>query len=447
MPSKKPLFIEYLPVDHLVPYAGNARLHSGEQVKKIAASIERFGFNNPVLIDAADTIVAGHGRLAAAKQLGLRDIPVVRLGHLTDEERRAYTLADNRLAEDAKWDPELLAREVAAIEEEGLAQLAGFSDKEVERLLLAATGGGGGNTDPNDAPEPPATPVSQPGDLWLLDRHRLLCGDSTAPDSVTRLLAGAVPNLMVTDPPYGVEYDPNWRNEAARFSDGMGNRAIGAGAVGRVENDDRADWRAAWSLFPGNVAYVWHSGLHAGEVQASLEAEGFKLRAQIIWVKTRPVISRGHYHWQHEPALYVAKDGADDRWRFVPEHEVAAYAVREGETADWHGDRKQSTVWQIEHVKSETGHGTQKPIECMRRPIINNSDVGDFVYEPFAGSGTTLIAAEITGRRALCLELNPSYVDVVVRRWQAFTGQAATLHGDGRSFDQIAEVRGVSLAA
>jgi DNA modification methylase len=437
----KPLVIEYLPVDALVPYLGNALIHSDAQVKKIAASIARFGFNNPVLIDSANVIVAGHGRLMAAKRLGLVEAPVVRLGHLSDEDRRVYRLADNRLAEDAEWDPELLAREVAAIEEEGLAQLAGFTDKEVERLLAAAVGGGGGHTNPNAAPAAPAKAVTMPGDLWQLGKHRVLCGDATSADAVSRLLAGAKPNLMVTDPPYGVEYDPNWRNEAARTSEGMGARAIG-----RVENDDRADWRAAWKLFPGAVAYVWHSGKHVATVAASLEVVGFKLRAQIVWVKTRPVISRGHYHWQHEPALYVAKDGADDNWRFVPEHEIAAYAVADGETADWHGDRKQSTVWNIEHVKSETGHGTQKPVECMRRPIINNSDVGDFIYEPFAGSGTTLIAAEITARSALCLELKPAYVDVIVRRWQAFTREAATLHGDGRTFDQIAGARGMSLA-
>jgi len=468
----RPLVVEYLPAAVLVPYAGNARLHSADQVEKIAASIQRFGFNNPILIDAAGTIVAGHGRLAGAKRVEsqwpdlkpdvrqklsdsglfsaegrLGNLPVIRLGHLTDVERRAYTLADNRIALDATWDADLLAKEVAAIESEleGLSSLAGFGDKEIERLLLAATGGGGGHTDPNAAPPAPVRAVSLPGDLWLLGRHRVLCGDSTSAPAVARLLAGDRPHLMVTDPPYGVEYDPNWRNEASRSSDALG--AIGARAVGTVANDGRADWREAWALFPGSVAYVWHSGLHAAEVQASLEAVEFKLRAQIIWVKTRPVISRGHYHWQHEPALYVAKDGADDRWRFEPEHEVATYAVLDGETANWHGNRKQSTVWPIEHVKSETGHGTQKPIECMRRPIVNNSDVGDFVYEPFAGSGTTLIACEIAGRRALCVELKPAYVDVIVRRWQDFTGERAALAGDDATFEQVAAARGVSLAA
>lgn len=238
----RPLVVEYLPAAALVPYAGNARLHSAEQVEKIAASILRFGFNNPILIDAAGTIVAGHGRLAGAKRVesqwpGLKpdvrqklsgsglfsaegrlgNLPVIRLGHLTDAERRAYTLADNRIALDATWDSDLLAKEVAAIEAEldGLAALAGFGDKEIERLLHAAAGGGGGHTDPNAAPPAPAAEraVSRPGDLWLLGRHRVLCGDSTSRAAVARLLAGDKPHLMVTDPPYGVDYDPNWRNE------------------------------------------------------------------------------------------------------------------------------------------------------------------------------------------------------------------------------------------
>lgn len=234
----------------------------------------------------------------------------------------------------------------------------------------------------------------------------------------------------------------NWRALA-----GLKSTSSGAGACGTVANDDRADWREAWVLFPGEVAYVWHSGLHAAEVVASLAAAEFKLRAQIIWVKTRPVISRGHYHWQHEAALYAAKEGADDRWRFVPEHEVAAYAVADGATASWAGGPRQSTVWQIEHARSETGLGTQKPIECMRRPIINNSDVGDFVYDPFVGSGTTVIAAEITRRRCLAIELKPAYVDVVLNRWQDFTGEQARLDGDGRTFAEIAAARGVPLAA
>jgi DNA modification methylase len=219
---------------------------------------------------------------------------------------------------------------------------------------------------------------------------------------------------MVTDPPYGVEYDANWRNEAARNSKGMGNRAIGAGAVGKVLNDDNADWSEAWALFRGDVAYIWHAGLFAGDVANSLISEGFNLRSQIIWAKSNFAIGRGDYHWHHEPCWYV---------------------VRNGKRGYYDGGRKQTTLWQIDKPrKSDTGHSTQKPIECMQRPIENNSKPGDAVYEPFSGSGTTIIAAEITGRRCFAIELNPAYVDLAVRRWQDFTGQEATRLSDGVSF-------------
>ena len=193
----------------------------------------------------------------------------------------------------------------------------------------------GGLTDRDDAPAVPEHPVSVAGDLWLLGRHRLLCGDSTVATDVERVLGGVEPHLMVTDPPYGVDYDPDWRNRAERASTG---RPIGARATGRVENDGQSDWREAWALFPGEVAYVWHAGRHASAVQASIEAVGFEIRCQIVWAKPRFVISRGHYHWQHEPC-----------W----------YAVRKGNAGHWSGDRSQTTLWQIAHSKSETGHGTQ----------------------------------------------------------------------------------------
>jgi DNA modification methylase len=246
--------------------------------------------------------------------------------------------------------------------------------------------------------------------------HRLLCGDSTVATDVERVLGGVAPHLMVTDPPYGVDYDPDWRNRVIRAN---GTR-VAARAVGRPENDTRADWREAWALFPGDVYYVWHGALHAGEVEASLLAAGFVVRSQIIWDKTRLVIGRGDYHWQHEPC-----------W----------FGVRKGKVGHWAGDRRQATIWPIGHLKSETGHSTQKPVECMRRPIENNSSPGQAVYEPFCGSGTTIIAAAMTGRACIAIELSPQYVDVGVKRWQDFTGEAGVLDGDGRTFDQIAAER------
>lgn len=260
-------------------------------------------------------------------------------------------------------------------------------------------------------PEAPETPVSRPGDLWLMGAHRLLCGDATSGADVARLLGGVRPHLMVTDPPYGVEYDPAWRNRAG---------AAETRRTGKVLNDDRADWREAWALFPGDVVYVWHGALHAAVVAESLAACGFAIRSQIIWAKERLVMSRGHYHWQHEPCWYAVRG-----------------------KGHWSGDRKQSTLWSIPNRDQDaaTVHGTQKPVECMRRPILNNSSRGQAVYEPFAGSGTTLVAAETTGRACLAMELDPAYVDVAVRRWEAFASGAAVLDGDGRRFAEIAAER------
>lgn len=335
----------------------------------------------------------------------------------SDEDRRLYTLADNRLAETSEWDPETLRLEIEELKVEvGADALAGigFSDTEIAELIPGMLNeAGAGLTDPDDVPEPEPVAVSRPGDVWVLGDHRIVCGSSTDPAAVKAVLNGAAPHLMVTDPPYGVEYDPEWRTRAG---------VNGAGAAkGKVLNDDKADWRDAWALFPGDVAYVWHAGLFAGVVGESLQASGFKLRSQIIWDKGQLVLSRGDYHWQHESC-----------W----------YAVREGRTGHWAGDRKQTTVWQIPKPRrSETGHGTQKPVECMKRPIENNSKPGDAVYEPFSGSGTTIIAAEMTGRRCHAVELNPVYVDVAVRRWQEFTGRDAVLESSGMSFADTAAER------
>jgi DNA modification methylase len=408
------LAIEYRPLASLIPYARNARTHSDEQVAQIAASIKEFGWTNPVLVDGESGIIAGHGRVLAARQLGVDPVPCIELAGLSEAQRRAYILADNKLALNAGWDEALLRVELADLR--GMAfdlSLIGFGEAEQAAILNKTEG----LTDPDDAPAAPEHPVSELGDLWLLGRHRLLCGDSTVATDVERVLGAVEPHLMVTDPPYGVEYDPDWRNRAERASTG---RPIGARATSRVENDGQSDWREAWALFPGEVTYVWHADPHASVVQASIEAAGFEIRCQIVWAKPRFVISRGHYHWQHEPC-----------W----------YAVRKGKAGHWSGDRSQTTLWQITHLKSETGHGTQKPVECMRRPIENNSSPGQAVYEPFSGSGTTIIAAEMTARSCHAIELSPAYVDVAVKRWQDFTGKQAVLDGDGRTFDEVASER------
>ena len=393
--------VERMPVATLLPYIRNTRKHPPAQVDQIARSMREWGFTIPMLIDENLEIIAGHGRLLAAKKLGYESVPVMTARGWTPEQIKAYRIADNQLALTASWDAELLALELTDLSEE-MRILTGLAEGEIERLLAASKGG---LTDPDAAPEVPAVPTAKLGDLWLCGTHRILCGDATKAEDVTRLFDGALPTLMVTDPPYGVNYDPAWRNEASR-ADSLG-RAIGAKAVGKVSNDHRDDWTEAWALFPGSVAYVWHGSLHTGVVAASLIASGFAMRAAIIWSKNNFAIGRGDYHWQHEPCWYAVKVGGKSGWR---------------------GDRTQSTVWEIpKNQASETGHSTQKPVECMRRPILNNSAPGDAVYDPFVGSGTTLIAAEMEARQAFCMEIDPAYIDVAVQRWEAFTGLKATL--------------------
>lgn len=412
------LRVETMPVAALAPYAANARLHPTEQVAQLAASIAEFGFNVPVLVDDAGVLIAGHGRVLAAKALGLQEVPAIRLGHLTEAQARAYRLADNQLALNSAWDESLLAAELRALRtEEFDLGLIGFDGAMLDRLLVdgAPEAPAMARADPYAlTTEPPAAPVTRPGDLWLLGPHRLLCGDSTSTADVARLLDGARPHLMVTDPPYGVNYDPKWRNEAG---------VSATMRTGKVANDHRADWRATWALFPGDVAYVWHAGVHARTVIESLEAAGFAVRSQIVWAKSRFVLGRGDYHWQHEPCLY---------------------AVRKGATGHWQGARDQATLWAIANGGDEdaaTVHGTQKPVECMRRPIINNSAAGEAVYDPFLGSGTTLIAAETTARACYAVDIDPRYVDVAVQRWQHMTGTAAVLAGEDRAFSDIATAR------
>jgi DNA modification methylase len=368
--------------------------------------MREWGWTNPILIDDAGMIIAGHGRVMAARKLGLKDAPVMVASGWTEAQKKAYVLADNQLALNAGWNAELLATEIKGLDELGFdLTLLGFGD--LGALLADKTEG---LTDPDDVPEVPVDPVTVLGDVWVLGKHRLVCGDSTAVETVDACLNGVKPHLMVTDPPYGVEYDADWRNHT-------GDSTRTGRAVGKVLNDDKADWSEAWALFPGDVAYVWHAGLFASTVATSLETAGFKLRSQIIWKKSNFAIGRGDYHWHHEPCWYAVRG-----------------------TGHWAGDRKQSTIWEIpKPQKSETGHSTQKPVECMKRPIENNSSPGQAVYEPFSGSGTTIIAGEMIGRSIHAIELSPAYVDVAVKRWQDFTGQQATRESDGVTFAEAAE--------
>ncbi|MHB8271187.1 site-specific DNA-methyltransferase [Bradyrhizobium sp.] len=405
--SHEQLKIEYWGLDRLIPYAANARTHSVSQVAEIAGSIRAFGFSNPILVGTDGDMIAGHGRLAAARQLRMTEVPVIVLHGLTDMQRRSLILADNRIGLNAGWDLKMLACEMKDLSLLG-ADLKAFGFKKGE-LAIALRPDAAGLTDENEVPDCAETAVSAPGDIWVLGLHRVGCGDCTDPDIVKAVFNSATPHLMVTDPPYGVEYDPEWRHRLGL------NKST---KRGKIKNDERADWAETWALFPGEIAYVWHGALHAATVADSLTKTGFTIRAQVVWAKERLVMSRGDYHWQHEPC-----------W----------YAVRK--KGNWTGDRKQTTLWTIPTGGQdvETKHSTQKPVECMRRPILNNSSVGDAVYEPFLGSGTTLIAAESTGRVCFGVEIDPIFVDVAIQRWQAFSGQRATRQRDGVSFDDIAK--------
>lgn len=397
--------IEQRKIKDLVPYARNSRTHSDTQIAQIAASIKEWGWTTPVLVDPNGGIIAGHGRVMAAAKLGIESVPTVVARGWSDAKKRAYVIADNKLALNAGWDNDMLALELAELQ--GLdfdLDLTGFSPDEIATLLVDKTEG---LTDPDDVPELPEQPVTVLGDVWVLGNHRIICGDSTSADVVAKLLGSVKPHLMVTDdPPYGVEYDASWRVRAGVNMD--------TAASGKVLNDNNADWREAWALFPGDVAYVWHADRFSPCVAESLVVNGFAMRNLIVWAKSQLVMGRGDYHSQHEPC-----------W----------YAVKTKGKGHYCGDRKQTTLWQIDKPrKSETGHSTQKPVECMKRPIENNSSPGQAVYEPFSGSGTTIIAGEMTGRHIYAIELNPAYVDVAVKRWQEFTGKQAVHAETGKTF-------------
>ena len=402
--------VEMIPIGALKGFNRNARTHPASQIQVLANIVREHGWTTPLLIDDDDVIVAGHGRLEVAQKLKMTEVPCVRLANLTPEQIRMIRVSDNQTGLLSGWDDGLLKLELADLQGLGMdLSLSGFGNLELTGIFSTKEG----RTDPDELPAVPEVPVSRLGDLWRLGDHRLASGDCTDPVVVERVLGGYKPPIMITDPPYGVKYDADWRNKALRAD---GSPSDGR-AIGKVMNDDRKDWREAWALFPGDVAYCWHADRHASSTQQAFEACGFELRAQIIWAKQQFVIGRGHYHVQHEPAFYM---------------------VRKGANGHWSADRKQSTLWQIDKPhKSETGHSTQKPVECMARPLLNHTAPGERVYEPFSGSGTTVIAAQMNKRIAHAIELNPAYVDLAVLRWESFTGEKATLAETGETFEQV----------
>lgn len=405
--------IEQWPTGKLLPYARNARTHSEEQVAQIAASIAEFGFTNPILAGSDGVIVAGHGRLAAAQKLGLEIVPVVVLDHLSPTQRRALVIADNRIAENAGWDDAMLRIEIAALQDDEFdLSLTGFDADALAELMAGDESDGQGQTDDDDVPEMSDTPISRPGDVWLLGGHRLLCGDSTVAESYDRLLDGAQVDMVFTDPPYNVNYANSAKDKMRGKDRTILNDNLGDGFY---------DFLLA-ALTPtvahcrGGI-YVAMSSSELDVLQAAFRAAGGKWSTFIIWAKNTFTLGRADYQRQYEPILYGWPEGA---------------------TRHWCGDRDQGDVWNIKKPQKNDLHPTMKPVELVERAIRNSSRPGNVVLDPFGGSGTTLIAAEKSGRLARLIELDPKYVDVIVRRWQGWTGKQATRESDGALFDDQA---------
>lgn len=407
--------VEMWAVENLVPYARNARTHPPEQIDQIAASMRRFGFTIPMLVAEDGTIIAGHGRLMAAAQLGFAEVPVMVARGWSDEDRRIYTLADNRLSETSEWDPETLQIERDELIALGYGEdmsMIGFSAEDLAQLLPnAVLDVKTGLTDADDVPEAPETPVTRPGDVWRMGRHRLLCGDSTVAVDVVKVLGEVKAELCFCDPPYNVDY-----------AGGVGAEKAGKGR--RIKNDALGDGFGQFLLdacrlinaHTDGAVYICMSSSELQTLQAAFKSAGGHWSTFIIWAKDRFTLGRADYQRQYEPILYGWPEG-------VKRH--------------WCGDRDQGDVWNIERPSKNDLHPTMKPVALVERAIQNSSRTGDLVFDPFGGSGTTLIAAEKTDRRAALIELDPKYVDVIVRRWQEFTGETAVLEGSGQSFDEL----------
>ena len=413
------LNVEYRKVETLIPVARNPRTHSDAQVAKLAASIVEFGWTNPVLVDGDHGIIAGHGRLAAARKLGLTEVPVIELAHLTAAQKRAYVIADNRLALDAGWDEELLALELAELSEAGYdLEMTGFDPDELADLMAGEETSVEGETDEDAVPDGTGSVVSRPGDVWICGEHRVICGDSTDADTYASVLGEDIADMVFTDPPYNVNY-ANSAKDKMRGKD----RAILNDNLG----DGFYDFLLA-ALTPtvahcqGGI-YVAMSSSELDTLQSAFRAAGGHWSTFVIWAKNTFTLGRADYQRQYEPILYGWPEGADRHWC---------------------GDRDQGDVWQIKKPQKNDLHPTMKPVELVERAIRNSSRPGDVVLDPFGGSGTTMIAAHKSGRKARLIELDPKYVDVIVRRWQDYAGAKAIRQSDGVAFDQTAIVSNAS---
>ena len=420
-----PEAIEPWPLERLRPYARNAKTHGEDQVVKIAASIAEFGWTVPVLVAADGEVIAGHGRILAAEKLGLTEVPVIVLDHLTEAQRKGYRIADNKLTELGEWDEGLLSAELKDLLAEDVdLSLIGFSDAELDRMLAEATegldedGGAGGGAPPVVIPEPPRNPVARTGDLWLLGDHRLLCGDATQADDVRRLMNGERAALFATDPPYLVDYDGSnhptrnkeWsQSYGVTWDDASQGADLYDGFI-RAAIDEAIAEDAAW--------YCWHASRRQAMLEACWEKVGAFVHQQIIWVKDRGVLTRSEYLWKHEPCFFG--------WI-------------KGKRPPRVADTRLASTWEIPGLAGDDrpDHPTPKPLECFAIPMRQHVPRGGVCYEPFSGSGSQIMAGEATGRRVFAMEISPAYVDVAMLRWQAETGREAILDGDGRTFTAV----------
>lgn len=405
--------IEYWPLDRLTPYERNPRTHSGAQVAQIGASMTEFGFNSPILVDSQGGIIAGHGRLLAARELQLDEVPVIVLDHLTEKQKAAYIIVDNKLAENAGWDEELLRSQLAALEGEDFdLTMLGFEDEELARLL-AAPDAGEGLTDEDSIPELKELPISQPADLWTLGKHKLFVGDATVAGDVERLMGRNQADMVFTDLPFNCNYEGYTKDKLTIQNDHMTPEQFD-----RFLHVSFISYRAV--VKSGASLYICHSSSYQREFQNALEAAGFEMRCQIIWAKNTFAWGFGRYKFQHEPIFYAHVAGEKDAW---------------------YGDKSQSTLWQEKKPAANRLHPTMKPIELVERALANSSKRGELVADLFGGSGSTLIACEKQGRQARLMELDPKYADCIVRRWQEYTGKHAVLDDDGRTFADLARER------
>ena len=412
--TRHPEKIEQRAVEKLIPYARNSRTHSDAQVAQIAASIKEWGWTTPILIDETEQVIAGHGRLMAARKLGMAEVPVIVAAGWTDAQKRAYVIADNKLALNAGWDESLLALEFGELEGLGFdVELTGFSAEEIAALtpeeVPAAL------TDEDEVPEPPEEPVTRPGDVWLLGRHRLMCGDSTSVDDLAKLTQGTLVDMWLTDPPYNVAVqggnhgDPNRKNGLKIMNDKMSDD--------QFRQFLRDAYTAADTVMkPGAVFYIWHADSEGYNFRGAAKDAGWTVRQCLIWKKSSIVMGRQDYQWKHEPCLYGWKDGAGHLWA---------------------SDRKQTTIMEFDRPSRNGEHPTMKPVALFEYQMLNNTKGGDIVLDSFGGSGTTLIAAEKNGRVARLMELDPKYCDVIIKRWQDYTGKQATHAETGQPFAEV----------